>query len=286
MPVTKSVENVVERIDPDITAIPLVLDSPHSGCIYPEDFGSRLPRIALRHTEDAFIDDLFGAGPEFGATMVRALFPRSYIDPNRSDDDLDPSMIDGEWPGALNPGPKVALGIGLIPCKEPGGDVYDRKLPVAEIRNRIENYWRPYHRMVSDLIDERHATFGRVWHVNCHSMPAVSSHISPEGPGQRRPDMVIGDRDGSTCNPEFTSLIAETLRGFGFDVRVNDPYKGVELVRRYSDPAKGRNSVQIEINRGLYMDEKAVERSADFDSLKEKISELIKVLAGFAVRED
>lgn len=281
MPVTYHLENVVERIDPDGAAIPLVLDSPHSGCIYPADFGARLPLIALRHTEDAFIDDLFGDGPAHGATMVRALFPRSYIDPNRAADDLDPSMLDGEWPGPLNPGPKVALGIGLIPCKEPGGDVYDRKLGVTEVQNRIENYWRPYHQAVSGLIEERHREFGRVWHVNCHSMPAVSSHISPEGPGKQRPDMVIGDRDGATCDPAFTNLIAETLRGFGYDVRVNDPYKGVELVRAYSDPAKGRNSVQIEINRGLYMDENKVERSANFATLKGQIDSLIGELAEF-----
>ena len=261
MPVSYHLANVVERIDPDGAAIPLVLDSPHSGCIYPADFGARLPLIALRHTEDAFIDELFGDGPAHGATMVRALFPRSYIDPNRADDDLDPSMLDGEWPGTLNPGPKVALGIGLIPCKEPAGDVYDRKLGVAEVQNR---------------------EFGRVWHVNCHSMPAVSSHISPEGPGKRRPDMVIGDRDGSTCDPAFTGLIAETLRGFGYDVRVNDPYKGVELVRAHSDPENGRNSVQIEINRGLYMDEKKVERSTNFPVLKAQIGKLIGVLADFA----
>ncbi len=282
MAVSFHIENVVERIDPDVAVCPLVLDSPHSGSTYPSDFGSRLPHIALRHTEDAFIDDLFGEAPAYGATMVRALFPRSYIDPNRADDDLDPAMLDGVWPGDLNPGPKVALGIGLIPCREPGGEVYDRKLSVSEVQNRIDSYWRPYHNTVSGVLDERRAAFGRVWHVNCHSMPARSSSISPEGPGKVRPDMVIGDRDGTTCDPAFTDLIASTLREYGYDVRVNDPYKGVELVRRYSNPSDHRHSVQIEINRGLYMNEERVERSNNFVNLKQQMTTLIARLADFA----
>ena len=160
--------------------------------------------------------------------------------------------------------------------------MYDRKLTVDEVRQRIDRFWRPYHAALGHLIEGAHRRFGCVWHVNCHSMPSVSSVKSPEGPGHERPDFVLGDRDGATCAPEFTGLVRATLAGMGYRVTVNDPYKGVELVRAYSDPAAGRHSLQVEIKRALYMDEAAIAPHGGFDRLRADLTRLIEVICDFA----
>ncbi len=276
------IPDVVERVDPEGTALPVVFDSPHSGCVYPQDFGHSLALEHVRLSEDAFIDELFGAAPACGAVLIRALFPRSYIDPNRAPDDLDPAMFDEPWPGAINPGPKTRLGVGLIPKREPGGMMYNRQLSIDEVRRRINEYWRPYHQTVCGALDACHKGFGTVWHLNCHSMPSMSTEVSPEGPGVRRPEICLGDRDATTCAPEFTHVVAETFDSLGYQVTVNSPYKGVELVRRYSDPAIGRHSLQIEINRALYMDEKRIERGDGFDELSRNITEVIRKICDYA----
>jgi N-formylglutamate amidohydrolase len=147
---------------------------------------------------------------------------------------------------------------------------------------RITQFHQPYQKAVKEAIDEVHAHFGAVWHVNCHSMPALSSQISEEGPGKPRADFVLGDRDGTTCSPEFTQFIRDTLAGMGYDVKVNDPYKGVELVRAFSDPASGRHSLQIEVNRRLYMDESSREKNAGFAELRRNIDSLVAGICHFA----
>ena len=143
-------------------------------------------------------------------------------------------------------------------------------------------YHQPYQKAVKDALDHAYAHFGAVWHLNCHSMPAVSSRISEEGPGKPRADFVLGDRDGSTCEPEFTSVVREALRGMGYDVKVNDPYKGVELVRAFSDPKANRHSLQVEVNRRLYMDEKSRMRTAAFAELKANLDKLLAEVAKYA----
>ena len=177
--------DVLERFDPQGRFAPVVFDSPHSGSVYPDDFGHCIDRIHLRRTEDAFIDELFGDAPAMGATLLCALFARSYVDPNRSCDDIDPSMLEGQWPNAANPGEKTLLGIGLIPSREPGGAVYDRLLGVEEACRRIANYYWPYHRELQQALDGAQQLAGAFWHVNCHSMPALSTSVSPEGPGMQ-----------------------------------------------------------------------------------------------------
>ncbi len=263
--------------------VPLVLDSPHSGSDYPEDFRPAVSLDALRQAEDSFVDELFGAGPEAGATLVAARFPRSYIDPNRSLLDIDTSLLAAAWPGPAIASRKTELGIGLIwRVLDTGEPIYARKLSVEEVRNRIVRYHQPYQKAVKDALDEAYAHFGAVWHLNCHSMPAMSSAISEEGPGRPRADFVLGDRDGSTCDPAFTALVAGTLRAMGYDVRLNDPYKGVELVRAFSDPARSRHSLQIEVNRRLYMDEKTRAKAPGFAELRSNLARLIAAVAAHA----
>ena len=270
-------------INPSGPPVPLVLDSPHSGSDYPEDFRAAVAREVLRQAEDSFVDELFGAGPSLGATLVTARFPRSYIDPNRSLLDIDASLIDAPWPGPAVPSRKTELGIGLIwRVLDSGESIYARKLSVDEVRQRIVRYHQPYQRAVKDALDAAHDHFGAVWHINCHSMPAMSGRISEEGPGKPRADFVLGDRDGTTCEPGFTALVAGTLRGMGYEVKINDPYKGVELVRAFSDPAALRHSLQIEVNRRLYMDERTRQKTAAFPAVKGSIDRLLKTVADYA----
>lgn len=275
---------VLFRHDPLIEPLPLVFDSPHSGRVYPADFRFTAPDYVVRTAEDTHVDELYAAAPRHGATLIGAHFPRAYIDPNRHLADIDASLIDGAWPGPLDPGEKTRLGLGLIwRLAKPDTPMYDRKLTVEEVSHRIERYYRPYHAALDGAADALHSRFGAVWHVNCHSMKSVGARNSPDA-GKRRPDFVLGDRDGTTCEPEFTALVYEALAGMGYAVAINDPYKGVELVRKHGRPGEGRQSLQIEVNRARYMNEKTNEKVAEFDKLAENIGRLVGVIAGYVRR--
>ena len=275
---------ILVRHDPLTEPVPVVFDSPHSGAIYPADFAYACPSRLLRQAEDAHVDVLFGAAPEVGATMIAALFPRSYIDVNRGIEDIDQQLLDQPWPGAVSSSDRARVGMGLVRriCR-PGLSMYDRKLTVAEIRHRIERYYRPYHNAVADAIADAAARFGAVWHVNCHSMPSSRGPRVPVG-GWERADFVLGDRDGTTCGADFTDFVARFLRGLGYDVRINEGYKGVEIVRRHGRPHENRHSLQIEVDRSLYMDQKTLEKLPCFDQLHIDLSKLVEAVAGF-VRE-
>jgi N-formylglutamate amidohydrolase len=262
--------------------LPLLLDSPHSGTHYPEDFRPAAPMDVLRRGEDMYVDDLYGEAPDHGATLLLAHFPRVYLDANRPADDIDPELLAEPYPGPTNPGPKTRLGKGLIwRMAAPGVPIYDRLLPAAEVALRIERWWRPYHGALRESLDELHARWGAAWHIDCHSMPATSDALSDEGPGKPRADFVLGDRDGTTCEPGFTAAVADALRGLGYEVKVNDPYKGVELVRAYGAPSEGRHSLQVEINRRLYMDERSFERAPGYDRLKADLGRMVQDVAGY-----
>ncbi|MSO71457.1 MAG: N-formylglutamate amidohydrolase [Alphaproteobacteria bacterium] len=271
----------VFRRDPERTPAPAVFDSPHSGRDYPEDFRPAAPLAILRRTEDAFVEELYASAPAQGAALIGALFPRVYIDPNRALADLDSSMVDGGWPDAAG-GEKAQRGIGLIwRVVPPSTAIYDRLLSQAEVRQRIDRYWRPYQDAVDESLAEAHARDGAVWHVNCHSMPSMGD-ISAGDPGRKRADFVLGDRDGTSCAPEFVQLVEDTLRALGYSVLRNDPFKGVELVRRNGQPDLGRHSLQIEINRALYMNESTIQKSPNFMRLRGDIGVLIERICAFA----
>ncbi|EWY39944.1 N-formylglutamate amidohydrolase [Skermanella stibiiresistens SB22] len=271
------IEDVLVRDDPVGEAVPLVLDSPHSGIVYPRDFSFVCPFRALRQAEDTHVDELVASAPEAGAILIRALFPRSYIDVNRAVDDIEPELLDGPWPEPLHPSDKSLAGMGLIRrlCK-PGMPMYDGRLSVAQVAERIDRYYRPYHEQVAGAIDRLHRRFGVVYHLNCHSMPTFGRDPST------RPDFVLGDRDGTTCDPDFTRYVGAFLTSRGYRVRLNNPYKGVELVRRYSNPKRGIHSLQVEIHRGLYMNEETLEKNAGFDRLQSHLAALIRELADYA----
>jgi N-formylglutamate amidohydrolase len=269
------------RHDSSGPALPLVLDSPHSGTQYPADFDHLPPRAVVRRAEDTYVETLFAAAPDAGATLIEALFPRAYIDPNRHLSDMDPAVVSEPWPGPLAPSRKTELGIGLVWRLAHGGvPMYARPLSVADVERRIALCYEPYHAAVAAALDERHRRFGAVWHLNCHSMPAVGDVMSDD-PGRPRAEFVLGDRDTTTCEPEFTAFVAATLSGMGYEVAINDPYKGVELVRRHGRPAERRHSLQIEINRRLYMDETNLERNAGFAALQADLARLLEALADY-----
>ncbi len=275
------IPGVLELVPPCAPAVPVVMDSPHSGRDYPDDFQHCMSPLGLRGLEDAFVDELFGHAPGQGATLLKALFPRSYIDPNRSHDDIDERMLEDDWPHDSNPSYKARSGIGLIFRYAAEGPVYDRKLKASEVRRRLDRYYWPYHQTLGEVLDAKWRHFGRVFHINCHSMKSVSPGPAPEGKGAIRPHFVLGDRDGTSCDGEFTRLVREFLSDHGYSVTVNDPYKGVELVRRYSNPSQQRHSLQIEINRALYMDEEKVERGGNFETVRKLLRDLTNIVCSY-----
>jgi N-formylglutamate deformylase len=279
-----AIPGVLYAKSPNGAAAPLVFDSPHSGTEYPADFDFVAPRAVVRKAEDSFVDELFQDAPDYGGYFQAALFPRSYIDPNRSLQDIDARLLDDVWPDVISLSEKSRYGHGLVwRLCPPNHAMYDRKLGVDEVRRRIDAYWRPYHDLLQDTLSAVLRDFGQVWHLNCHSMPATGVPRAMSGViGGRAVDIVLGDRDGTTCAPAFTQFVSETLRGMGYSVRINDPYKGVELVRAYSDPKAGRNSLQIEISRAIYMNEVTGERNGGFDALRGDMGRLMAAMRDFA----
>ena len=272
--------HVYEIRGPREAALPLVLDSPHSGNRFPADFDAVVSELELREAEDCYVDELWEGAAALGAPLLAALFPRTYLDPNRHAADIDPDLIEGAWQGEIVASGKAKLGKSLVwRTLEDGRPIYGRKLKAAEVRLRIERYHAPYHAALRTLLDEAHRRFGAVWHINCHSMRAVAGKQSDDGEGRMRADIVLGDRDGTTCDPGFTEFVRATLAGMGYDVRVNDPYKGVELVRAYSNPRANRHSLQVELNKRLYMDEATLERTAGFGELQRNLHALLEALA-------
>ncbi|SOY78545.1 putative N-formylglutamate amidohydrolase [Cupriavidus taiwanensis] len=272
---------VIVRL-PEGEALPLVCDSPHSGTAYPADFGAAVPAARLRSGEDTHVDALWQAVPAAGGTLLAATFPRVYIDPNRMVDDIDPAQVDGTWPTRLAPGPKTQLGYGLIWSRiDAATPIYDRMLSVAEVQARIERYYRPYHAALAEAVEGAYARFGALWHLNLHSMPNNAYERLKIASPHPLADFVLGDRDGTTCEPGLVDLVERELRGMGYTVARNDPYKGVQLIAQIGRPAERRNSLQIEIRRPLYMDELTRERNAGFVSLQRDLGKLTEQVAAY-----
>jgi N-formylglutamate deformylase len=260
---------------------PLVLDSPHSGSVYPDDFRPACGPEQYRRAEDMDVDVLFDAAPASGAVLLAARFGRIYCDVNRTMDDLEPAAVRGELGMALRPTAKARLGKGVIWQAVPpeGAPLYDAPLEAAAVRQRLEACWMPYHASLAALLDETQARFGRVYHLDCHSMQAVSNVMHEEGAGRARPDIVLSDRDGASAGLAFRETARRLLEVEGFAVAINDPYKGAEIVRRHGEPARGRHSLQLEVNRRLYMDEARLERTGEFAATQARLGRFLTALA-------
>jgi N-formylglutamate amidohydrolase len=282
-----TMKNVLSVCKPE-NPLPVIFDSPHSGKIYPPDFRYTCRFSDLEKCEDTYVDELFTRACDFGGTFLTALFPRSYIDTNRAIDDIDPQLLEDK-PHTLDIAPtsRSDAGIGLIRrLVRPGIPVYNRALPAKEIQRRIDNYYIPYHDMLENLLENAHYNFGQVWHINCHSMPNSTATprrpIGLMGTSAKPADFVIGDRDGTTCDPIFTRLLKKFLSDKGYAVTINDPFKGVELIQRTSDPARGRHAVQIEVNKSLYMNEETGEKNLNFIKVQSDITDLIAFICNHA----
>jgi len=255
---------------------PLVFASPHSGRDYPESFiaAARLDPLALRRSEDGFVDELFAAAPEHGAPLLAATFPRVFCDVNREPWELDPGMFDGPLPAWVNSAsPRVGAGLGTIARVVATGEaVYRRKLSFAEAEDRIRRFWQPYHAALAALIAETRDEFGVCLLIDCHSMPTHPAQVG------NPPDFVLGDAHGTACAPRATRLVEEALIGMGYRVRRNDPYAGGYVTRHYGRPREGVHALQIEIARPLYMDEARIERLPRMASIRRDLTRLIGTL--------
>jgi N-formylglutamate deformylase len=263
-------------------AIPVILDSPHSGTKYPKDFAYQIDIAALRDAEDTHVDLIYGDAPALGAMLLCAEFPRSYVDCNRDAQDIDPILFGLEHDPALLPS-KVRLGKGVIwRCLDDGSSIYASTLSVEQAKQRLswcyEPYWRTLKRMVS-MAKRDHPT---VVHINCHSMPSIAGRFATEKPGLVHPDIVLGNRDGTTCNDELLQVLKKVCDEFSLDTRINDPYKGVSIVRDIGNPEAGVHSVQIEINRRLYMNETTRDLNDGYERIKKLANALVLASAKFA----
>ncbi len=258
-----------------------VFASPHSGDVYPADFiaASRLDARSLRKSEDSFMDRLFGTAPELGAPLLRALFPRAYIDPNREPFELDPEMFEDALPDYVNTQtPRVAGGLGTIARVVANGEeIYKRKLRFAEAVQRVETLYHPYHENLRYLLARTRERFGHCLLVDCHSMPSIGGPMDQDA-GLRRVDIVLGDCFGTACAPAITAVTEEALRDLGYRVTRNMPYSGGFTTMNYGRPRSGVHALQIEINRAIYMEEDRFSPTARFNPLREHIGVLIAAL--------
>lgn len=257
---------------------PTVFASPHSGARYPESFvrASGLGRLALRRSEDSFVDELFAAAPHYGAPLVRALFPRAFVDVNREPYELDPAMFADPLPDYVNTqSSRVAAGLGTIAkVVSNGQDIYLRKLRFAEAEERIKTYYRPYHRALKDHIDKTVREFGYCVLIDCHSMPSVGGPLDPDA-GRGRADFILGDCFGGSCADIVTVTVENALRAQGHTVIRNRPFAGGFTTRHYGRPRDGVHALQIEINRALYMDEHRIRRHEGFADVAAQMTEVV-----------
>lgn len=271
--------DVFEIRRPENRTSPVVFASPHSGRRYPQAFleQTALDARSIRRSEDAFVDELFGVVTDFGAPMLLAHFPRAFVDANREPFELDPGMFDSPIPDWVNAhSPRVAAGLGTVAKIVAGGaDIYQGRLSFEEVERRIRGHYMPYHEALGGLIDETLALFGCCLIVDCHSMPSMAVPSF----GRAQPDVVLGDCHGSACNRDITAIAERVLADLGLSVVRNKPYAGGYTTRHYARPEAGIQTLQIEVNRALYMDESAIRKNAGFDRLAERIRILVARLA-------
>ena len=268
-----------EILEPAAWRAPIIFNSPHSGSAYPEAFlrVSRIDLPALRRSEDSFMDELIGGLSDCGFAVVRVHFPRSYVDVNREPYELDPRMFAGRLPSFANTrSMRVAGGLGTIPrVVGDGQEIYRERLAVDDALSRIETLYKPYHRALRRLINRVHQSFGTAVLVDCHSMPSIG--VSRDEP--RRPDVVIGDRYGTSCAPLLPDRVEETMGRLGYSVGRNKPYAGGFITEHYGNPASGLHVVQLELNRAVYMDERRREKGPRFAQVVADFAALADALA-------
>lgn len=260
--------------------LPLVIDSPHSWPDWPEDVPTLAPWAAIQSSWDAHVDAIWAQAVAGRAPVLSARFHRSLIDANRARDDIDPAMLDAPWPGPLAPSDKSERGFGLIRrLALPGVPMYHQALPVSEVERRIKVCYDPYHAALAALIEGTQQRFGHCLHLDCHSMKSVGNAMNLDA-GRARPDVVVSDLHGQSAATEVTQAVAALLRAQGLCVSINDPYEGAELIRRHGQPKRHCHSLQIELNRALYMDESLCTLTPGHGLLVQALRRMLEALAG------
>jgi N-formylglutamate deformylase len=266
--------------EPAEQTAPLVFASAHSGRDYAAAFvaAARLDPVGLRRSEDSFVDELFVAAPAHGAPLLAANFPRAFCDANREAWELDPAMFEETLPDWVNTtSARVGAGLGTIARVVASGEsIYREKLRFAEAEQRVRTCWQPFHQRLEALISQTRARFGGCLLIDCHSMPAAVQ------PGRAGVDIVLGDAHGTTCGPRTIRLVEQVLEGLGYRVRRNDPYAGGFITRHYGRPRERVEAVQIELNRGLYMDETRIEKLSGFSRVQTDMATMIATVASAA----
>ena len=268
-----------EIVEPVVRSSAAIFNSPHSGARYPAPFlaASRLDAHALRRSEDAYVDELFASAPQFGAPLMRAHFPRAFLDVNREPYELDPRMFEGRLPPFANTRSlRVAGGLGTI-ARVVGDsqEIYGARLPVEEALERIERIYKPYHRALRRLLARAQRSHGVALLIDCHSMPSAGLARDDRA----RADVVLGDRYGAACAPAIVDCVELELRSLGFEVVRNRPYAGGYITEHYGAPASDLNALQIEINRGLYMNEQTHEKTSGFEPLRAAMTTVVERIA-------
>jgi len=264
---------------PETRASCVVFASPHSGRDYSWGFLRRtvLDEHAIRSSEDAYVDRLFDCAPDFGAPLLRAGAPRAYVDLNRSSEELDPALVEGVRKAGHNP--RISSGLGVIPRVVANGRaIYRGKIPMEEARRRIDLYWRPYHDELTRLMHQAHALHGRAVLIDCHSMP----HEAVDGiarAGARRPEIVLGDRFGSSASADVVERVEAAFAAAGLRVVRNAPFAGAYITQHYGRPSRGHHAVQVEIDRSIYMNEQLIRPNANFHAFRKLLREVVAEIA-------
>ena len=281
-----AVNGVIDLRLPARQTAPLIFASPHSGTAYDPAFiaSSRLDEKSLRRSEDSFVDEIFAGAPAGGAPLLCALYPRAYLDPNREPYELDPEMFSEPLPSHVKTrSDRVRAGFGTIArLVASGAEIYAAKMPFAEAERRIDTLYRPYHRALEGLIEATLRDFGAAFLLDCHSMPSVGGPTDRDR-GAPRPDIVLGDRFGASCEGAVVETAERILRDLGFSVSRNEPYAGAFTTAHYGRPGKRVHALQIEVNRRLYMNEATVARSHDLPRLRKTMNRFIAAMAGEAL---
>lgn len=256
----------------------VVFGSPHSGRRYTESFlqNSLLDSTQIRSSEDAFVDDLFGCAPEFGAPVLSAVAPRAFVDLNRRSDELDSALVQDVAKSISNP--RVASGLGVIPrVVSEGRAIQSGKMTLDQARQRLDDFYHPYHAKLKQVLDQTHATHGQAVLIDCHSMPHLAtSNMVVKGGG--RPDVVLGDRFGASCARSVADAVEQAFVKQGFSVSRNVPFAGAYIVQQYGRPSAGQHAIQIELDRSLYMDEQAVQKNAGYWDIRDRLRAVVQDL--------
>jgi N-formylglutamate deformylase len=262
-------------------SVPLVLSSPHSGRSYADEFMSvaRLDKATLRRSEDSYVDEIFAAAPALGAPLIAATFPRAFCDVNREAWELDPAMFEDTLPPWVNTtSPRVGAGLGTIARVVANGEaIYGIRLRFSEAQRRVRGYWQPYHDALSGLIETTRARFGSCLLLDCHSMPTGTATAR-----RASPDIVLGDAHGTACDPRVVQMAEQFFSQRGYLTRRNDPYAGGYVTRHYGRPRGNVHALQIEIARGLYMDEMTLDKQPGFARVTEDAAAFVAALGTLA----